>query len=360
MRRGSTSRLNHLRNRVRVGLLVALISCVQTGLAQDRILIQQPGGSRIPITGIVSDYTGREVKFRLRAGEAIRRYPRSEVFEVTTQYTAHHDRGRVLLSNGKIAEAQREFAAALDDEDRAWVRREILASQVRCALWTGDYLGAINRFLPIVESDPETFHYHLIPIAWSDDPPPPNIRFEARTWTAPSASPLSKLIGASWLLSLPDDRAECEQILKRLSRESDVRIQRLAQMQLWRVKRTSDKTLYVDDVQRNQKFLEELPLELRGGAYFVIGQMWKDLHEADRAARAFLWLPFVYDSDRWLSSHACYEAAESLRVIGDLNQALNLYGEVVFRYGDTPWGKPAESVWKSLGQPLAKSKADKD
>lgn len=332
----------------------------QSGFAQDRILIQQSGGSRIPISGIVVDYTGREIKFRLRVGEPVRRYPRNEVVEVTTQYMAHHDRGRTLFASGKIAEAKKEFAAALDDEDRPWVRREILAAQVRCALWNGDYLGAINRFLPIVESDSETFHYNLIPLSWNDEPPPANVRFEARSWTSPSSSPLSKLIGASWLLSLPGDAAECEQILKRLSREADVRIQRLAQMQLWRIKRKAAGSLDIDDVQRNQKFLEELPTELRGGAYFVIGQMWRDLHESDRAARAFLWLPLVYDADRWLCSQASFEAAESLRSIGDLTQAVNLYGEVVFRYGDTPWGRPAEDVWKSLRRPIAEPKPEKD
>ena len=319
--------------------------------AQDRVLIQQPGGSRFPMSGYIEDYTGREIALRIKPNEPVRRYPRADIIEVTTEYTPHHDRGRKLFASGKIAEARDEFTAALNDEDRPWVRREILASQVRCALWNGDYYTAVSRFVPIVQSDAETFHYGLAPLNWTDDQPAANLRLDARNWIGPKAAPLSQLIGASWLLSVADGTVEAQATLKKLAREPDIRIQRLAQMQLWRIKLKGSSQLDPDEITGWEKFIEDLSVELRGGSYFVIGQAWKQRKEHENGARAFLWLPLIYDADRWLSSRACFEAAQSLSNAGDRTQAVKLYSEVVFRYGDSPWGPKAEAAWNLLRQP---------
>lgn len=316
--------------------------------AQDRIVLQQPGGSRIPLSGYIEDYNGRELFLKLKASDPVRRFPRSEIVEVTTEYTPHHDKGRRLFSAGKIDEAKVELNTALKEEDRPWVRREILAMHVKCALWNGDYFNAINLFTPIVASDPETFHYGLIPLAWTTAEPPAKVRFDAREWIGNASKPLSKLIGASWLLSLPDSTTECEQILRKLTREPDVRIQRLAQMQLWRMKFQRSDQIDANEIEHWEHFIDDLPVELRGGAYFLIGQAWKQRKEHERAARAYLWLPLVFDADRWLSARACYEAAGSLKQLGDATQAANLFREVVFRYGDTPWGTKAETDWNAI------------
>jgi hypothetical protein len=335
-----------------IRIAIVWLSLMVPGFSQDRILIQQPGRSRFPMAGYIEDYTGREISFRTKPSEPPRRYPRADVIEVTTQYTPHHEQGRELFAAGKIAEAQKEFALAADQEDRPWVRREILAAQVKCSLWFGDYAGAVARFVPIVRSDPETFHYGLIPLGWTDDPPPSNLVRDARQWMESGQTMLSRLIGASWMLT-SSDSAEAEQTLKRLTRDADVRIQRLAQMQLWRVKLRTEELVSSDEISRWSHFVDTVPVELRGGSYFVIGQAWKGRQEHERAARAFLWLPMVFDADRWLSSRACFEAAESLRESGDLSEATQLFGEVVFRYGDTPWGTKAEKAWVSLREPNA-------
>ncbi|HEY4260139.1 MAG TPA: tetratricopeptide repeat protein, partial [Schlesneria sp.] len=149
-------------------LCVSLITATAICSGQDRVIIQQPGGSRLPYSGYVDDYTGREVILRTKAGEGFKRFPREDVIQVQTAYTAHHEKGRQLLSNGKAAEAKVELTQALKEEDRGWVRREILAQLVRCALWNGNYRAAVPLFQSIVESDPETIHYGLAPLAWGD------------------------------------------------------------------------------------------------------------------------------------------------------------------------------------------------
>lgn len=340
-------------NHLSVFLVAIVWVAVNLSVAQDRAVIQQVGGSRIPLTGVVEDFTGRDLRFRSRTGDGVKRYSRSEVVDVITQYTAHHDEGRKLLAAGKVAEAKIELTTALNDEDRPWVRREILAGLVRCALWNGDYQTAVTQFGLIVDSDPETFHYNLIPLNWTDDEPPVKLEVEARQWIKESATPHSRLIGASWLLTTSDHFDEAEMTLKKLAREPDLRIQRLAQMQYWRVKRKSKDGVDEQEVHRWQTFVDDLPAELRPGGHFLIAATWKDRREFERAARAYLWLPLVYDADRWLCAQSAFEAAESLRAMGDLTQAANTYSEVVLRYGDTRWGRPADAAWKAIRQSAA-------
>jgi hypothetical protein len=142
-------------------------------LCQDRaVIIQQPGGSRFPISGYIEDFTGNYLVMQVRSGEVARRYLREDVVEIQTAYTARHEKGRRLLAEGRVAEAKVELTAALNDEDRKWIRREILAQLTRCALWSGNYRAAVAAFLPIVESDPETIHFGVAPMAWTAGPSP--------------------------------------------------------------------------------------------------------------------------------------------------------------------------------------------
>lgn len=318
-------------------------------IAQDKVIVQQAGGSRFPMSGVVVDYTGREVTLQVRDGEAPRRYPRQDVVEVQTAYTTHHDKGRKLLALGKLAEAKVELNLALKDEDREWVRREILAQLVRCALWNGDYRAATASFLPIAESDPETFHLGLAPLAWADEPSAADVRLEAKGWMA-DKSHMSQVIGASHLLFDRESNDLAEATLRRMTREPHV--QRLAQMQLWRV-RSSTGSATSGELARWEQAIDELPEEMRPGGYFVLGQTYRRLREPERAAALLLWLPLVYDADRYLAARACFDAAELVESFGDTAQATNLYSEVVFRFGDTPPAKKAEAKWTKLREEAA-------
>ena len=138
----------------------------------DRVLVQPAGkAGRITLSGYIQDYTGRGLVLQTRGGTGVSRYTREEVLEVTTNYNEKHLAARKLFAEGKIAEADAAFQEALEDENRTWVRREILASQVKCALWRGDLSRAALRFLPIIESDPETIYFGLIPLVWQEQPP---------------------------------------------------------------------------------------------------------------------------------------------------------------------------------------------
>eukprot|EP00456_Euglypha_rotunda_P069217 TRINITY_DN607_c0_g1_i1.p1 TRINITY_DN607_c0_g1~~TRINITY_DN607_c0_g1_i1.p1 ORF type:complete len:392 (+),score=100.85 TRINITY_DN607_c0_g1_i1:1760-2935(+) len=334
--------------------------CVLMGTAlchgQDRVTVQQPGGSRFPITGYVDDYTGRELILRTKTGEGLKRYPREDVVQVQTAYTAHHEKGRQLLASGKPNEARTELTHGLKEEDRAWVRREILAQLIRCALWDGNYRAAAPLFLSIVESDPETIHYGLIPLAWGDTASEAAIKLEARGWLA-DKSPVAQLIGASHLLFDRELNEQAEKVLRQLARDVNIKIQRLAQMQLWRV-RSLGGTATPNELVRWEAAIDELPEELRVGGYYVLGQTFRRQQQPERAAAMLLWLPLVYDADRYLAARACFDAAELVESFGDRAQATSLYGELAFRFGDTPFGRQAEEQWKRLrGEPAGPTPA---
>lgn len=342
--------VNYCIPRSRFGLVFASVlifmSASASVSAQDRVIIQQAGGSRFPMSGIVDDYTGRELTLLVRSGEAPRKYPRQDVIEVQTAYTAHHEKGRQLLAKGQPVEAKTELNQALKEEDRAWVRREILAQLVRCALWNGNYRSATPLFLSIVESDPETMHYGLAPLAWTETPSDADIKLDARGWMG-DRSVVSQLIGASHLLFDRDLNDQAETVLRRLAREPNIKLQRLAQMQLWRVRSLSG-TATPNELGRWEAAVDELPDELRAGGFFVLGQTFRRQQDPERAAAALLWLPLVYDADRHLAARACYDAAEMVESFGDKGQATNLYSEVAFRFGDTPLGPRAAAKWKTL------------
>ncbi|MEI8379281.1 MAG: hypothetical protein WCJ09_04075 [Planctomycetota bacterium] len=348
-----------------LALITQMLLGSVSAFAQDRVILQQPGGSRFPISGIVDDYTGREVTVIVRAGEQSRRYPRQDVIEVQTAYTAHHEKGRQWLAKGDVARAKPELTQALKEEDRAWVRRLILADLVRCALWNGDYLAAAPNFLAIVESDPETMHFGLAPLAWTDQSSDAKVIFEARAWIT-EKSLVAQLIGASHLLFDRESNDQAETVLRRLARESNIRLQRLAQMQLWRVRSVSG-TATPSELLRWESAIDDLPEELRAGGYYVLGQTFRRQQQPERAAATLLWLPLVYDSDRHLAARACLEAAEMVESFGDRAQATNLYSEVVFRFPDTPVAGKAEEKWKMLkgetgqsgnGQPANRKDSD--
>ena len=64
--------------------------------------------------------------------------------------------------------------------------------------------------------------------------------------------------------------------------------------------------------------------------------------EHDRAATAFLWTALMDDSDARLSARAGVEAAESLKRLGQPDDARRLLQEIATRFPDTEFGEAAK------------------
>jgi len=315
--------------------------------AEDRVVVQIPGqSSRITVIGHIVDFTGRELVLQTGVGAGIKRFPAAEVVEVSTSYLPEHQAGLKHLADGDVTAAWQSLSIALEEETRPWVRREILAAQVKCALWTGDLGRGANRFLAIVAADDLSPHYRLMPLVWTETAPSQLSESEALRWLNGKVLP-AKLLAASWLLSQPATQAQAHEALKSLAGESHPYIQRLAQAQLWRV-RLETGTLSTAEIQRWEQFTESLPEELRGGLYFLIGQAYADRQDWLSSAGAWLWLPLEYPGQRYLAIEAQWRAAQALQSAGDQGAALQLAQEIIGRYADSPQAIEARALVQNV------------
>jgi tetratricopeptide (TPR) repeat protein len=316
--------------------------------ATDTVTLQREGSiGRITLRGTVRDYTGRSLEFLPGAGGGLQSFPAAE--EVDTPRVDAHRRGIQAFAAGQIEEAGTSFDQALKEEKRQWVRRDILAMSIRCALARGDRAAAGTRFLVLLQSDPESRQFELIPLTWSATPADASLVTQGRVWLS-HGTEAGRLLGASALIGDPQQGEAAEKELNQLATSADIRILYLARAQQWR-RSLSVPNLPDEEIERWQSRIDEMPERLRGGPMLVVGQGFLARGEKHRAAAAFLWLPMVYDLDASLAAEACIEAANALLDIGQKNEAAQLYREAADRFRGTAAAEKAAGKFQSLQQP---------
>lgn len=307
-------------------------------IAEDRIIVRTPNGGRIGRACLIVDYTGRGATYQLKSGSGTKRLARQDIVEVTTHYTTAHLAAKQLLDEGAAKEAFQKLNEALEAENRTWVRRQILALQVNCSLWNGDHVTAGERFLAIVESDPDTFYFSQIPLSWSEDPTNAELVRASKRWLMQTDHRTARLLGASHLLTDPEESAAALKALKVLAREDHAEISRLAQFQIWRSRVLAD-DVSRDELQRWELAIEDGGEDVCGGSRYILGLGWQRRRDDLAGAAAWLWLPYVSCNDRWLAAQATRNAAESLAQAGLTAESQAVWEELSTRYGDTPAGK---------------------
>lgn len=307
-------------------LLVLFLASLSTAIhAQDRVILQPDGTSgTVSLRGEIIDYTGRELVIRPRELGDIKRYPASTVREIQTAYHDSHLAGREALARRDWATCEDKLATALNQETRTWVRRDILALQVRSALEQGKWLQAARRFLLIVESDPRTIHYDLIPLLWIGETLNDEESALMRGWLNHRYA-AAQLIAVSALLDVRD--AQVTQTLKSLLRGDDIIVQRLARFLDYRAQ-ISDDPQTLPDIRRWENQADELAPALRGGPYVVIGVAYSLKHEHDWAAACYLRTPLMNHPDARLRRAAGRLAVESLTAAGMIAAAESLQREL--------------------------------
>ena len=324
-------------------VIITAIAFVATSdlSAQDHVVLQLEAQSgRLIVPCQILDYTGKTITVQLKSGTNQRTYPSEQVIEVRTAWLDAHERGRKQLAERRVEDAVKSFQEALVSEPRIWVRREILSSLVRCALRQGDRATAGTRFLMILESDRTTRHFGLIPLVWAPESVSGSAKSQARVWISQQDSDAARLLGASLLLEDSQLGESVQQELAALQRSSDERVRQLAQAQSWRLKL---RTLEASDLelQRWDDRIQKMPTSFRAGPSYLLGRGWAMRREHDRAATALLWLPLMDDTDPRLAARAGYEAAESLRRLGQTADARRVMQEIATRFPDTEFGEAA-------------------
>jgi tetratricopeptide (TPR) repeat protein len=261
------------------------------------------------------------------------------VLKVETYQTQAHVRGLAAFESGDLTLAENELISAANNEARTWVRQEILSWLVCCAQRRDDRLAAGKYFVRIIQSDPDTRHWSVIPLIWSAETVSRELRTEAQSWLGSSTEGV-QLLGASMLLLDQQFAKSAGETLDRLTRSSDRSVQSLARAQTWRLR------LVAADMTPNELLnwrerVERMPESLRGGPMYLIGRAASGRSDLEQAAADWLWLPLVYDDDEPLAARACYEAALALEQLGRLDEAVPLYDEVLQRYGWSPFAGDA-------------------
>lgn len=327
---------------IRIGLFAAVTLCLPgaPAAADDRVTVQpEEASSPVVVVGEVQEFNGRRIVIRVDSGVPVQTYPADAVLSVQTHQTQAHTRGLAAFDAGDFALAENEFITAANDEARTWVRQEILSWLVRCALRRGDRLAAGQYFVRIVQSDPETRFWSVIPLIWSAEPVGRDLQTEAQSWLA-SSTDGARLLGASILLLDGQQAALAQEALDKLVRSNDRAVQALARAQTWRLR------IIAADMSPNELLgwrdrVERMPQALRGGPMYLIGRAASVRSDLEQAAADWLWLPLVYDDDELLSARACFEAADALDRLGRLDEAVPLYDEVMQRYGWSPFAADA-------------------
>lgn len=323
-----------------VGFAVPALLGVSHLLAQDHVVLQGDGqSSRLVLPCQILDYTGEKLSAQLKSGVR-KEYPADQVLEVRTDWLDAHERGRKLLAERKPSDATKSLQEALVAESRPWVRREILALLIRCALRQGDRVTASARFLSLSESDPKTRHFGLIPLVWASESVNQAAKSQAREWLT-KESDIPKLLGASFLLDDPQFGESAARELGVLQRSVHESVRQLAQAQSWRSKLRLLEFSEID-LQRWDSRIREMPVSLRAGPSYLLGRGWAMRREHDRAATALLWLPLMDDGDPRLTARAGVEAADSLKRIGQTDAARRLLEEMAARFPDTEFGAAAK------------------
>jgi tetratricopeptide (TPR) repeat protein len=244
---------------------------------------------------------------------------------------------------------------------------------MRCTLALGKMEEAGTLFLLLTRSDPTTPAYAHMPLAWTRARQVSEKK--AREWLAQQESQPAMLLGASHLLAT-DAAAEAEAVLETLAqmgarrldaqqfaprppknrlanrpeqrqseegnpREPSFELALLATVQRWRA---GADQVTKDECDRWTRQVEHFPEPLRAGPYFVLGNLYRQLRQNDRATLFYLRLPILYGEHRRLAALALAAAARLEEQGGRRSEAIRLLEEVVDRYPETAERAQAERL----------------
>jgi|GEM_PF-433978 len=305
------------------------------------------GTARVRLVGQILDYTGQTLLLRLPDGRE-QKIPGPRVLRVQTRRGPVHQEAERRFMEGRLAEALALYRKAIQEEPRRWVRREILARMVVCYEEMGQSAAAGETFLLLVQSDPSTPYWEVIPLAWVPMVADGLLERQARQWLVqdPEQSPVAVLLGASHLLA-GSERASALERLNRLVRHSEQRIALLALAQTWRTIVQPNPA----QVDSWEQVIQKLPPGLRAGPYYVLGRAYAQQGRWQEAALAWLRVPILYGRPRYLAARALVEAAGALERLEQKEQAARLYQEVLQKWPDTPFTAEAQQRLEELAKP---------
>lgn len=287
-------------------------------------------GGQVAITGKILDYNSQKMTFRLNRPDTINELDQKQILAFDAFYLKTHQQAVKQMEKREFEKAIQSIKQALIAESRPWVRRELMALAVECAVNLEQWSTAASQYVAMKKSDPLSRNLDIIPLQWragklSDE----DRLFAIRELT--SSDLTSRLITASWLLQLPDWKPRAEKVLKELLYAPDADLRNLARCQLWRIRLASG-NLSDGDLSRWENQLHKLPDSYWAGPMFLLAQGYEKQVQLDLAAARFLWLTIIDSRNISLTNEATLRAANNLESLGQIDSGNQLREEAKQRF----------------------------
>ncbi|NNJ25899.1 tetratricopeptide repeat protein [Alienimonas chondri] len=327
--------------------LVAALAIAMHGAgsqAEDVVTVRTDDGGRRDVVGEVVSYDASLLSLRAPTG-ALLEFPAEDVVTIVTPRLPSHLAGLRAWANRDVPLARERLAAALAEEPREWVRRDLLAALVTADLAAADRPAAGSHFLALHRSDPTaTDRLGLMPVPWDDRPPRAANLAAANRWMN-GIDDAERLLGAGVLVGSPARRPAAVESLQRLSRSASPQIAELARLQRWRAK-VLDGQATASELDAARRRIDSLPEPLRTGPLFTLGIASQVAGRNDEATAAFLWAPVADSTDPTRAADGLVRAADLLRA-GDPLAAVRLWRETIARF---PFTDAAETARRRLDE----------
>ncbi|MEZ6096929.1 MAG: hypothetical protein R3C03_22360 [Pirellulaceae bacterium] len=330
-----------------VGLLVIVARPLSTNAQEiapvDTVIVRAGKENReVERRGSVIDWLGDEL--RMESQGRVTSYETENIVSVQTPHVSEYVAALELISNRKMVEAIPMLSKAMETEPRIWVRRIIAADLVRALHYAGDNVAAGNAFVLMLEDDPKTRFYSIIPLCWLEERPDGRVVESAGQWM--ESKDLSvQLLGASWLLN-SNRRADAVSKLEALSRDFDAKIAHLAAAQLWRTQYLSANEA---TIKRWQLQLERMPESLRAGPLVIFGDALQRAGMTNESLISWMKVPILYETQFREAGFALRQTANLLQNEGRSQDALRLWRELANDFSESPWAVDAQQNLSGAG-----------
>jgi len=354
-RRLSFRQMILFRRSIACGLLLLWIT--NDLLAEDIVKLTpvEDKGPAMRKAGQIVEYTGQSLVLRTKTNRELT-IPSHRVIEIQTTRGELHRQADQRFAERRITEALQLYRQAQPLETRIWMRRELVAQQIWCCRYLGQFDRAADLFVALFRSDPTTVFMDTIPLAWRSQQPPVDLEQRAVSWLHSASNKLANqdsladhqlaaaLIAASWLL--PTSRqAESIDMLRQLEEIKHDAIAHLARAQSWRAQLV---TATLPEVVDWQRISTSCPESLRAGMYYLIGQGLARHQRYEQAAIYWMRVPIFFPQQVDLAVDCLMATGNALEKRQQINEAINAYREITQHYADHPLVGQAQAKLESL------------
>lgn len=321
----------------RLRSLIYFVVFAATGISLNHSAAQDTVTVKDPRTGKFSQFEAQVLEWDaerlLYMGNGKQRsMPATRVVDVSYPRTESQLEADQLFSQGKLLQAMQTYQNAIADEPRPWVKSELQARQLQCALALNRQRDAITLFLAIQQASPNTRFFHLIPISWDRTRLDGALAANLSQWLTGSDE-VRQLIAASWLQR--QDETNANAALKSLSQSSDPRIAHLATAQLWRPEIIAPNPTAIS---RWEAALDRMPQNFQAGPRYLVAaakrraNRAKDQQAFNEALVSMLQVPILFPADYQVAAAALLEAHNMLTTQNRQDEAAIVLAELTRDY----------------------------